>query len=165
MANTPVMNGARAVVKVNGNIIGLYENITWTISLNNEPIHILGRFSPAEIAVTSYEAVTCNCSGFRFVGNGAFTGSASEPTGTSPSAKGGPSFPALQDLLTLEDITLSVTDRQTGLNILTVIGCKATSYNSGFQSKAVSKIAVTYVGIRAQEENLDQNEVGANDLP
>jgi len=136
------MTGARAIVSVAGNIVGVYDSCTYSINIGAEPIHTLGRFSPNEIAVTSYEAVTVNCSGFRVVGNGAHVL---------------PKFPKLNDLISLEGVQLIVTDRQGGATVLQVDNCIPVNYASGFNAKATSRIQITYLGSVASEENSSSN--------
>lgn len=145
-----VMTGSRAKVYVNNQLVGIYETCTYNVSIGTEPIHLLGRYSPDEIAPTSYEAVTISCSGFRVVGQG-------------PHIL--PAVPKLQDLLTLEALTLAVVDRQTGKTILTAIGCVPTGYNGNHNARATSRVSVNYTGLRISDESGSQDEGGAVSLP
>jgi hypothetical protein len=145
-----VITGGRAIVKVAGEVVGIFESCSYNVNLGTEAIHILGRFAPTEIAVTSSEAVTLQCTGFRVAGNGVHKL---------------PKFPKLQDLLSLEDVTITVVDRQAGNNLLVASGCKPTSHNGNFNSRATSRITINYTGIKASDEDGDQNEPGATDLP
>lgn len=149
MAKT--FNGARCKLSVDGVIVGLFENVSYSINIGTEDVFILGRFSAAEITPTSYEVVTVNCSGFRLVGNGGHVL---------------PKVPKLQDLLGLEYITLGLEDRQTNTSILTVTDVVPVSYSTGAQAKSNSRIQITYKGIRAADESGEQAEsAGATDLP
>lgn len=148
-----VFTGARAVVSIDNVIVGVFDSCTYAINIGAEPIHILGRFSPAEIAQTSYEAVTVNCSGFRVIGNGGHVL---------------PKVPKLQDLLALEGITLSMSDRQGEAGdepILTVHNCVPINYSTGANAKATSRIQVTYLGTHAADESGAQDEGDAVNLP
>ena len=146
-----VMTGGRAKLFVNNQLVGIYETCTYNMNIGSEPIHLLGRFSPAEITPTSYEAVTISCSGFRIVGQG-------------PHVL--PGVPKLQDLLALEGVTIAIVDRQTGQAILTAIGCVANSYNGNHNSRATSRITVNYTGLRISDESGAQDEgTGAVNLP
>lgn len=146
-----VMVGARAKVYVNNQLVGIYETCTYNMNIGTEPIHLLGRYSPDEITPTSYEAVTVSCSGFRVVGQG-------------PHVL--PAVPKLQDIIALEGVTLTVVDRQTGLAILTAIGCVANSYNGNHNARATSRVTVNYTGLRISDESGDQDEsAGAVSLP
>lgn len=145
------MVGARAKIYVNNQLVGIFETCTYNMNMGTEPIHLLGRYSPDEIAVTSYEAITIACSGFRTVGQG-------------PHVL--PAVPKLQDLLALEAVTITVVDRQTGAAILTAIGCVATGYNGNHNARATSRITINYTGTRLADESGAQDEgTGAVSLP
>lgn len=145
-----VLTGGRAVISIDNQVIGVFESCTYGANIGVEPIHILGRFGPAEITPTSYEAVTVNCAGFRVIGSGVHTL---------------PKFPKLQDLLNLGAVTISIRDRQTGELIMTAIGCVPTSYNTGPNARATTRISVTYTGLKLSDESGDQEESGAVNLP
>ena len=137
------VTGARAIVTVNGQTVGIYESCTFNTSFGTEPVHTLGKYNPQEIVVTSAEAVTLNCSGFRVVGAGLTTA---------------PGVPLLSDLLGLESMTIVVADRQTGSKLLTVLNCVVTSYSGNFNAKATSKISVTYSGTAAFDESTSSDD-------
>ena len=146
-----VLTGARAKVYVNNQLVGIFETATYNMNIGTEPIHLLGRYSAAEITPTSYEAVTISCSGFRIVGQG-------------PHVL--PGVPKLQDLLTLNAVTLAIVDRQSGETILTAIGCVPNSYNGNHNARATSRITINYTGLVLSDESGDQSEAqGAVDLP
>ncbi|HLD91714.1 MAG TPA: hypothetical protein VI911_12005 [Patescibacteria group bacterium] len=148
-----VLVGPSAVIKVDNVTVGLFDSCNWAVNHGAEAIHILGRFSPAEIALTSYEAITVNCSGFRIVGNGGHIL---------------PKVPKLQDLLNLEGVTISIVDRQHPEKpIMTVIGCVPVNYATGVNAKATSRIQVTYLGLKHFDESSDSQDesAGASNLP
>lgn len=138
-----VLTGGRAVVEVNNKIVGIFESCTYGANVGVEPIHVLGRFGPAEITPTSYEAVSISCNGFRVVDNGAHVL---------------PKFPKLQDLLDLGPVTISIKDRQTGKSIMTATGCIPTSYSTGVNARATSRISINYMGLKVSDEAGDQAE-------
>jgi hypothetical protein len=154
-----VMVGARAIVFVNNVPVGVFDSVDYSVNVGAEPIHILGRYSPAEITPTSYEAVTLNCSGFRLIGQGGHEL---------------PKMPKLQDLLNLEYVTITVTDRQntmvkdgkvtTGESkpILVAQNCVPVSYSTGYSAKATSRIRITYMGTVAYDESAVQAEAGVS---
>lgn len=151
MARAKTMTGARAIVSVDGVIVGLFDSAQYSVNVGTEDIFILGRYSAAEITPTSYEVVTLNCSGFRLVGNGGHIL---------------PKMPKLQDLLNLEYVSVSLEDRQSGENIMIVSDCVPVSYGTGYNAKATSRISVTYRGIKASDESGSQDEsAGAVNLP
>jgi hypothetical protein len=153
MATPKTMTGARAKVFVDGVLVGLFDSCDVSTSIGTEPIFLLGRYSAAEIVPTSYEIVSLNCSGFRLIGNGGHVL---------------PKFPKLQDLLNLETITITVTDRQANAGdppILTVLNCVPTSYSTGYSAKSNSRIRISYQGISAQDESGISDEGNAVQLP
>ena len=152
MAKAKVFTGARAKVYVDDVLVGIFDSCTYAVNIGAEPVHILGRFSPAEIAQTSYEAVTVNCSGFRVIGNGGHIL---------------PKVPKLQDLLQLETVTLAMVDRQSTDNIpiMNVQNCIPINYSTGANAKATSRIQVTYLGTHASDESGQQDEGSGVNLP
>jgi hypothetical protein len=146
-----VFVGARAKVFVDNVLVGIFDSVDYSVNVGAEPIHLLGRYGPAEITPTSYEAVSLNCSGFRLIGNGGHIL---------------PKMPKLQDLLNLESVTLSVSDRQNpSVPILIAQNCIPVSYSTGYSAKATSRIRVSYLGTKASDEAGDQSEAGAVELP
>lgn len=153
MAKAKVFTGARAKVYVDNVLVGIFDSCTYAVNVGAEAIHILGRYSPAEIAQTSYEAVSVNCSGFRLIGNGGHIL---------------PKMPKLQDLLQLEGVTLAMVDRQGDANaepIMTVQNCIPVNYSTGANAKATSRIQITYLGTHASDEAGAQDEGNAVNLP
>ena len=148
---TKTVTGARAIVRVKGNVVGIFETCTFNRTYGTEAIHLLGRFSPSEIPYTSAEAVTLSCSGFRVVGFGVHTL---------------PAVPKVQDLLTFEPFEITVTDRQTGNVILTAHQCVPNGDNGNHNARATSRVTVNYLGITMDDEAGTQSEsAGATNLP
>jgi hypothetical protein len=146
--------GARAVIRIDNEIVAIAENYSFTVNTPMEPIHILGRFSSSEIVPLSYEAVPVNLSGVRIINEG-------------PHKQG--KVLKLQDLLNAEDVTITVGDRQgkSGQTpMATFIGCKSTGYSSGVSAKGSQRININYLGRYVQDESGDQAEsANATDLP
>src|ERR1700676_1101114 len=113
-AASKVITGGRSVVSIDkGNgpqVIGIFDSCTVNESITSEDIHILGKFSPDEITLTAYNAVTVQCTGFRVYGFG---------------VKMLGAFPTLNSLLGLGPVTITVADRSnpTGAPMATVVGC------------------------------------------
>ncbi len=152
MAKAKVFTGSRAKVYCDNVLVGIFDSCSYAVNIGAEAIHILGRYSPAEITQTSYEAVTVNCSGFRIIGNGGHVL---------------PKVPKLQDLLNLETITLAMLDRQDQSNtpVMIVQNCIPINYSTGANGKATSRIQITYMGTHASDESGAQDEGGAVNLP
>lgn len=167
MAITPnqpsrVITGGRSVVSIAGadgapTVIGIFDSCSISESISSEDIHILGRFSPDEITLVSYNAVNVQCSGFRVYGFG---------------VKLLGKFPTLNQLLNLGPVTITVADRGTGTNgqtnpipMATVIGCLPDSNSNNFQSRATSKINITYKGLSVSDESsVGDGESGATSI-
>ncbi len=151
MAGTSVLTGSRAVVKVDGTVVGIFDSCNWGANIGVEDIHLLGRYSTAEITQTSYSAVSVSCTGFRVVGQGVHVLG---------------KFPKVQDLMDMQNFTIEVYDRQTGKNVANIIKCVPTSYNSGVNARATSKVTINYMGTILSDESGAQDEgVGATSLP
>lgn len=147
------ITGGRAVVLSDGTPIGIFDSITINEAVTLEDIHTLGKFGPQEIAVTAYNAVTVQCSGFRVYGSG---------------VKALGQFPTLQDLLSLGTITLAVQDRQnpTGAPLVTIVNCTPETNNQNFNARATSKVQITYRGTALTDESTQGDaESGAQSFP
>ena len=145
-----VVTGGRAKVYVDNQLVGIFESCTVSEAIGTEPIHILGKFGPDEIAITSQEAVNISCSGFRVVGNGVHVL---------------PKKPKVQDLLNFEPFTITVVDRQTGETMKTVLGCVPNNNNENFNARATSRVNINYIGLLASDESGAQGEADAVSLP
>lgn len=153
-----VITGGRSVVSITGSsgspvVIGIFDSCTVSESISSEDIHILGRFSPSEITLTSYNAVTVQCSGFRVYGYG---------------VKALGQFPTLNQLLGLGPVTITVGDREnpTGAGMATIVNCLPDTNSNSFQSRATSKINISYKGTYMTDESAPHDsEAGATDLP
>ena len=144
-------HGSRAKLLIDGEVIGIFNNVSYGVNYDANPIHILGRFSPAEIVLTGQDAITVQASGFRIIDKG--------PYNKIQGAK----VPQLQDLLNHEDISLAVIDRQTGKQIMSVVGVRPTGFNSTLNARGVTEIQVTFVGTVLSDEEGDQQEGGSGD--
>lgn len=138
-----VVTGSRAKVYVGTDLVGIFESCSISNSTGTEAIHLLGRYSPDEIAITSKEAVNVSCSGFRVVGSGKHTL---------------PKVPLIQHLLNFQPFTMTIIDRQTNQTIETILGCVPTTDNTNYNAKATSRININYMGIRASDESGTQDE-------
>lgn len=145
------MTGARAKVRVDGNIVGVFDSCQYGANIGTEPIHILGRYSADEISITSYEAIQVSCSGFRIVDQGVHVL---------------PAAPQLQDLLNFDTVQIEVEDRQSKENIMIVKNCVPQSWSEAQQAKGTTRFNITYLGTILSDESGDQDESdGATTLP
>lgn len=157
-AASKVITGGRSVVSIQGAtgspvVIGIFDSCSISESISSEDIHLLGRYSPDEITLVSYNAVTVQCTGFRVYGYG---------------VKALGQFPTLNQLLGLGPVTITVADREnpTGPPMATIIGCLPDTNSNSFQSRATSKINITYKGLAMTDESApNDSESGAVSLP
>lgn len=141
------MHGSRAQLFIGEKLVGIFNNVSYGVQLDANPIFVLGRFSAAEIALTGMETINVSASGFRVVDNGPSVAAA---------------FPKLQDLLNHEDITLALFDRQTNKAVMTVVGVRPTSWNTSVGAKGVMDLSATFMGLRLSDES---DEAGQNESP
>lgn len=152
MATQNVFHGSRAVVQIAGasgsvNTIGIFTSCTWSVNYDTNPAFILGRYSPAEITYTGQDAINISATGYRVVDQGAYQSC---------------SLPQLNQLMSADDLTIQIVDRQTGKAIFTAVHCRPTGYNSGVTARATSDITVNFLGLRAHDESAptDVNDGG-----
>jgi hypothetical protein len=125
---------------ITGNLVlaGVFDTVSRNKGLSTEAIHTLGQYSAREIAITAYNEVTVNCSGFRVLNKG-----------TTVLGK----FPRLQDLLNYQGVIVKVVDRQSGDTLLVVTGCVPTADSENYSARATTKISISYTGIAAFDES------------
>lgn len=123
-----------------GNLVlaGVFDTVSRGKGLSTEAIHTLGQYSAREIAITAYNEVTVNCSGFRVLDKG-----------TTVLGK----FPRLADLLSYQGVVVKVVDRQSGDTLLVVTGAVPTSDNENYSARATTKTSISYTGIAAFDES------------
>lgn len=157
-AASKVITGGRSVVSIQGDggspvVIGIFDSCSISESISSEDIHLLGRYSADEITLVSYNAVNVQCTGFRVYGYG---------------VKALGQFPTLNSLLGLGPVTITVADRENpaGAPMATVIGCLPDTNSNNWQSRATSKINITYKGLALTDESApNDSEAGAVSLP
>lgn len=137
MSRAKIFTGARAKVLINGNVVGLFSNVSWSVAQAKVPNFILGRFSPAEITPVDQDAVRMSLSGYRVIDSGPYkVGNAT----------------LLKNLLTEEDFSVAIFDRQTNKRIFQADGCRVTGWSSGVAARGVSDIRADVIGMIGQDE-------------
>jgi len=137
MGQAQILTGARAKVLVNGNLVGLFSNVTWSVRQDKAPAFILGRYNPAEITPTSQEPVSMSLTGYRVVNAGPYKVA---------------NATLLKNLLQEEDFSIAIVDRQTGKTIFEADGCRVTGWSSGAAARGVSDIRIDVIGIKGEDE-------------
>lgn len=144
------MHGARAKVFIadpnsgKPQLVGIFNNVSWGLTYDVQPVNILGRFSPDELVYTAQEPVTVTASGFRVVGAGPHT-----------IAK----VPNLIDLLTHEYIELSISDRlNPNLDIARIHSVRPTGYSTTLSARALEEVTITFMGLLVDDEDTTNTE-------
>ncbi len=137
MGKAKILTGARAKVLINGQLVGLFSNCSWSIRQGKDPAFVLGRYNPAEIIPTTQEPVTISLQGYRVVDAGPYKVA---------------NATLLKNLLNEEDFAIAVLDRQTNKKIFTAVGCRVQGWSSGVAARGVSDIRIDVIGIRGQDE-------------
>lgn len=132
------LTGARCVLRVNNQIAGVFSSVSWGAQYDVQPLYILGLHNVGELVYTALNEISVRASGFRVIKNGPFMIG---------------SVPALQNILTFNDITLTITDRATGEVIMTVLDVKPTGFDSSSSAKGVVDLNVSFVGKTLSDEN------------
>lgn len=157
MAAPRTMTGARAkfgfIDPATGTatICGIFNNVSYGLQYDAQPVYILGRYSPAEIEYTAQEPVRITATGWRVVGHGPHTEA---------------HVPKLQDLLTHEYLTLVLFDRQTNEKIATFHSVRPTGYDTTLANRNLSEVTISFIGLLVDDEDTQNAETpGATDLP
>lgn len=149
MAIPLVMHGARGkagIVDPNTGlvtIVGIYNNVSWNLTYDTQPVFIIGAYAPAAIENVAQEAVTISCTGWRVVGHGAHR------TGR---------VPKLADLLTAEYIQFTIIDRQTNRRIATIRDVRPGGYSTALSARQLEEMTMPYIGRFCDDEDTDNSE-------
>lgn len=118
-------------------LAGTFDTVSRGKGLSVEAIHTLGQYSAREVAITAYNEISVNCSGFRVADKS-----------TTVLGK----FPRLQDLLNYQAVTIKVVNRQSGATLLVVTGAVPSTDNENYSARATTKTSISYTGIAAFDE-------------
>jgi hypothetical protein len=156
-----VMTGPRGLVKINGQTVGVFSQISYGVSYDNTPVYVLGRFSPTEIVISGQDPISVSATGWRTV----------QTPNNAASTYNGPYGPEsaidmfkLQNLLEVDSATLALIDRETGNTLATVVGIKVVSYSTNLTSRGLQELTVNLIGTRMWDEsspNGDDEDPGA----
>jgi hypothetical protein len=158
MSAPKTMSGARAKFGVidpatgEAKYIGIFNNVSYGLTYDAQPVYILGRYSPAEIDYTAQEPVSITASGWRVIDHGAHVEG---------------KVPKLQDLLNHEYLTLTIVDRQNPTkNIATFRNVRPTGYSTTISARNLEEISVSFVGIFVDDEStVNAEDPTSIDLP
>lgn len=140
------LTGARAKLFINGRLSGVFSSCSWDVSYGVQPEFILGRYDAGELTYTDMSPVSMTVSGFRVLNNG-------------PYEIG--SVPKLQDLLTHESISITIVDRGTNSEVLTVTGIRPAGHSGSFSARGLSEVSIPLMGLTFSDESGPQSDIGA----
>jgi hypothetical protein len=130
--------GARLKLYINGKLAGIFGSVDVNVSYGVEPISILGNYGSVELVYTSMAPVTINATGFRVFQNGPYAIA---------------SVPQLQDLLTHQDIQLTLVDRQNpSLNLMVINSVRPTGWSSDVGARGLQGLTVNFLGLTMFDE-------------
>lgn len=145
MPASKIMNGARAKFGIidpatdEATYIGIFNNVSYGLTYDAQPVYILGSYGPVEIDYTAQEPVNITASGWRVIDHGA--------------QKDG-RVPLLQDLLRHEYLTLTVVDRNDPTrNIAVFKNVRPTGYSTSISARNLEEVTVTFVAIAVDDES------------
>lgn len=128
--------------------LGIFESIETGVTHDHFEPFILGRASAGEVVIMGQSPIMVRLSGFRKVDAG-------------PYSIDGLTMNKLQEILNDgKEITIQVTDRQTGLNIMVVKSCKVVSHNFSVAAKQPARLSLELVGLVYEDEAGVQSEAG-----
>jgi hypothetical protein len=148
-----VMHGARAVLNIGGQTMGIFTDCSWSVGFDVQVPYILGRFAGDSTVYVGAEPVQLSVSGYRVMNHGPQT-----------------FCPKIQDLIDNEDITISLYDRNdpnpaSGL-IMEVQQCKVVSHSGQTSSRTLQGVSVTFQGIFYSDESGESAETAtATSIP
>jgi hypothetical protein len=158
MSPPKIMHGARAQVSIQdpntgaSGIIGIFNSVSYGMTLDVSEVNLLGRFTAAELVYTGAETINVTASGYRAIDNG-------------PHVAG--FIPTISKLLTHEYITLTIIDRQSGAIIATISQVRPTGYSTGVNARSLEEVTFSYKGIFVEDESTSApgNKFGSNTEP
>lgn len=141
MAATQVFAGARARLKVEGNVIGFASGVSGEEMVDYEPIDVLDLLEVREHVPVAYR-VSMSAQIFRVVG--------------SPLKQYGNAafsvFPKQDNILTTGELTASIEDSVTGSAIMSMQGVKCAGHSWDVSARGVVSESTNFVCIRCLDE-------------
>lgn len=157
-----IFSGARAIIKIQGQPVGLFTQCSWGQTYGLVPNHILGAEAPAELTSTHQDAIAVDLTGFHILQNFVFT-------------KAG--MPQLQNLLSgnpnnsqypgTNYLTLTIEDKVTGAEVANITYAKAFRWGTQTVARDISTFTVSMLGrFITTSDNLNDGEpTGSASLP
>jgi hypothetical protein len=141
MAKAQVMHGARALVQINKQPVGVFNEVSWVYGLLDAEVDILGAYGTVDVVYVGASAVTAEATGWRVIDHGPMVVA---------------SVPKLSELLTYEGVEILIMDRQAKPGdpaICTIRDAKPLGYSGGVAAKQLSTARITFKGTRFEDES------------
>jgi len=153
-----VMHGARAILAIAGQPVGIFTNVSYQVQLDVAPVTILGSYAPVTTEYVGMEPVSVSATGWRVLDHGphAVIGKNGERI-----------VPALAELISADELSITVYDRQDPTKkIADITNVRSQGFSSGVAARSLSELTVTFIGLIYSDESLpDNGEPGAATLP
>jgi hypothetical protein len=143
MAIASTLVGARCKLFIDGQPVGLFANVSYSVEYGAQDIYTLGKYNAQEIVYTDMGTVNVRVSGFRVMEHGPYAEM---------------SVPKLQELLGHDDIVLQIVDRQGAgdqqkENVVTVYNVRPLGYEFDTQARGVASLSASFRGITIKDES------------
>jgi hypothetical protein len=143
MGVSTTITGARCLLKIAGEIQGMFTDVSWGQSYSEQELFVLGRYSAADIVYTAANTVTVSATGYRAYNKGAFV-----------VAK----LPTIAQLSAYQGITLEIEFAGNDKGIVQVFDVKPIDYSSRASARGVMELSITFKGIISSDETVAQND-------
>lgn len=149
------MTGARAILRANNQIVAFATNVGYRIIIPHGAVNVMGRYSAARHEPLGYD-VTVNCGVMRFTGPG------SPGTGNSADAPGDEIMARVNDIISLEELSIEIIDRATDQKVLLVSRARMTERSGNMSARDMLAENWTFVGVIAESgDSPNQQESSA----
>jgi hypothetical protein len=139
-----VMTGARAILRANGKIVAFATQVGYRIIIPHGAVNVLGRYSAARHEPLGYD-VTVNCGVMRFTAAGGAGNSADSP--------GDEIMARVNDIISLEELSIEIIDRATDQKVLLISRARMTERSGNVSARDMLAENWTFVGVIAESSD------------
>lgn len=145
-----IMSGARARLLINNKLVAFSTNVNYDIFMAHQPVVVMGRYSTPRHEPVGYD-VSVTCGSFRFTSTGG---------NNTPDASDGGFAPTLNNLVTSEELTITIEDRQTGKKMLVIEHARLTRRTGSMGARDLLTETWSFVGTIAWNDDSGQQAEG-----
>lgn len=150
MAQSNTITGARCIFKINGNVAGMFTDVSWSQSYAEQDLFVLGKYAAQDIVYTASNTVDVSATGYRAYSKGAFVVA---------------ELPKISDLALHNSITLEIEFDKEDKGILYVAGVRPLGYSSRVSARGVVEMSINFKGLYATDESIEQDGSVGNGNP